>query len=104
MNEATTWTYVVTATNIINDRLEVDTTLTPFYVSVLQEPGTEENEYEDEESLESVESRAVDLAIKKAYENWGIAWYHLEIHWISENWGRGELHYHNPQHWTKEAA
>ena len=103
MNEATKWTYVVTATNIINDSIEVDTSLTPFYISVWQAPGTEANEYDDEESFASLEGRAVDLAIEQAFQVWGDAWYCLEIYWISENWGRGVQHYHNPRHWTKKS-
>tara|TARA_R110001632_G_C11319060_1_gene415404 strand:+ start:430 stop:762 length:333 start_codon:yes stop_codon:yes gene_type:complete len=99
---ATKWTYVVTATNIINNSLEVDTNLTPFYVTVLQKPGTEALEYADEEDMAVMEARAVKLAVKQADANWGTQWYCLEIFWIGENWGRGDGHYHNPQHWANK--
>ena len=102
MTKATKWTYVVTATNIINDSIEVDTTLTPFYVTVLERPGTEENDWEDAEDMADQEARAVGVAIKQADANWGTQWYCLELRWISENWGQGEGHYHNPCHWANK--
>jgi len=100
MNEATKWTYVVTATNIINDSIEVDTSLTPFYITVLQEPGTEANDYEDEEDIADIEVRAVDLAVTKANTVWSNAWYSLDIKWVSET-GNGDNGTYNPNHWTQ---
>jgi hypothetical protein len=98
---ANKFTYVVTATNIINDSREVDTALAPFYVSVLQHPGTEANDYEDEEDFASVEGRATDLAVEQANAVWGTQWYSLDIRWVSEN-GNGDNGAYNPHHWTAQ--
>ena len=100
MTHTLTWTYVVTATNVINDSIEVDTTLNPFYVSVDQFMGTEENDFMDEQPISSIESDAADIATEKAYQNWGNAWYNLQITWISEN-GNGDQERGNLKHWTR---
>jgi hypothetical protein len=117
MKNKTVWTYVVTATNILNGNIVVDTNLAPFYVTV---NGQYDNECGDtalcgvmierdgvlvSEDDIHLHSYACDLGVEKAKVLWGEHnWLGLEIYHVSEAWGSGEWHYLNPKHWGNKAA